>query len=247
LYAPEIEIFGEANTLAGAACQAISPVLRKYPFNSGSNEDATIADVDSFLKKPDGHFWKLVNDDKLKPFITQFGDTFAAAPGRVQPKAAFIEFLNRASALSHVLYGPNGQLAGFKFTLSPVASPDVVEHVTLKIDGSTQSTDSKGNPTREFDWPGNGEGVTDVQVRFAGGSDFNFAPYHGLWGVWRFINNAENRTANQFELIAKSGKNPVIITTQKGAPEAVRFTIDPAKAPIFRPQYFHLVCVPKLN
>ncbi len=152
LYAPEIEIFGEANTLAGAACQAISPVLRKYPFNSGSNEDATIADVDSFLKKPDGHFWKLVNDDKLKPFITQFGDTFAAAPGRVQPKASFIEFLNRAAALSHVLYGPNSQLARFKFTSAP--SP----HLTLLNTSRSRSTDPPRVPTPKATQHGNSIG-----------------------------------------------------------------------------------------
>ena len=153
LYAPNVDVAQDANSMARAACQSISPVLAKFPFNSNSNEDATMAEVDTFLKKPDGQFWKLVENDKIKPFITQFGDTFTAAPGRVQASRSFLEFLNRSAALAHVLYGSNGQPAGFKFTLSPVPSPDVVEHVTLKINGATQSTDSKGTPTREFDWP----------------------------------------------------------------------------------------------
>jgi hypothetical protein len=237
----------EANDAAGGACNAIRGTLSKYPFNPSSSQDATMGEVDAFLKKPDGALWKLVSDQAVTSLVVQFGDTFTAKSGlKKGASAAFINYLNRAANLSHLLYGQNGQAAGFKFTLTPVPSPDVVEHVTLNVNGSIQSTDAHGTPTKEFEWPGNGQGVEQVLVRFSGGSDFNFPKHLGLWGAWRFIDSLTDlKTNNEFELMAKSGPDP--ITTAKGLPEAVRFTLDPSKAAVMRPRYFSITCVPKVN
>lgn len=146
--------------------------------------------------------------------------------------------------MSHLLYGQNGQAAGFKFTLNPVPEPDVVEHVVLNINGSIQSTDAHGTPTKEFEWPGSGEGV-NLEVRFVGGSDLNVARHPGLWGVWHFMDSGAEVKPNQFEWTLKQGSAKV--KTSHGDDVVVRFTIDPSKASVLRPRYFAITCVPRAN
>lgn len=236
-----------ANSAAGGACQELRTTLNKYPFNPNSSEDASLAEVDKFLKAPDGILWKkLVNDPAIAPLINQVGDTFTAKViGKTQPRDPFLKFLSKAAMLSHALYGPDGKVAGFRFAISPVPSPEVVEHVELRINGDIQSTDVRGTPTKEFQWPGNGAGIEQLKVRFIGGTDSNFAKPPGLWGVWHFLDNARQVKPNEFELVAMDGKIP--ITTNKGLPEALRLTIDPTKAPMLRPRFFSISCVSKVN
>ncbi len=235
----------EASDAAKGACAAIQPTLSKYPFNPASTADASMSDVDTFLKKPDGALWKLVSNPAIAALVTQYGDTFTAkTSGQDQARPSFVSFLNRAAALSHLLYGQNGQAAGFKFTLNPVPEPDVVEHVVLNINGSIQSTDAHGTPTKEFEWPGSGEGV-NLEVRFVGGSDLNVARHPGLWGVWHFMDSGAEVKPNQFEWTLKQGSAKV--KTSHGDDVVVRFTIDPSKASVLRPRYFAITCVPRAN
>ena len=236
-----------ANQAAEGACREIDKTLNKYPFNPSSSEDASMGEVDKFLKAPDGFLWaKLVNDPAIAPLINQVGDTFTAkAQGKTKPRDQFLKFLTRAATLSHALYGPDGKAAGFRFTISPVPSPEVVEHVELKINGDIQSTDVRGTPTKEFQWPGNGAGIEELKVRFIGGTESNFAKPPGLWGVWHFLDNTKQIKPNEYELIAMDGKFP--ITTNKGLPEALQLIIDPAKAPMLRPHFFNITCVSKVN
>ncbi len=206
-----------------------------------------MSEVDDFLKSPDGALWKmLVNHSAIAPLITQYGETFSAkGNSKTKPREAFLRFLSRAATLSQALYGTDGKVAGFKFTISPVPSPEVVDHVELRIDGDIQSTDVHGTPTKEIQWPGDGGGVEELKVRFFGGTDFNFAKHPGLWGVWHFLDNAKEIRPNQFEIIAMDGKVP--ITNDKGLPEAADFTIDASKAPMLSRHYFKLSCESTVN
>jgi len=234
-----------ANEAAAGTCNAIRDTLRKYPFNPASREDASMAEVDGFLKKPDGSFWKLVNNPAVMEVVSQYGETFSAkASSGTRVNGSFLNYLNRAAALSHLLYGPTGQAAGFKFAINPVPVPNVVEHVVLDINGSIQSTDSRGTPTKEFEWPGNGEGE-NLQVKFAGGSEFRIVNHPGLWGVWRFMDSGIEVKPNEFEWALKQG--PDKVKTNRGDEVAIRFTIDPSKAAVLRPRYFAITCVPKVD
>jgi type VI secretion system protein ImpL len=246
IYTVRVPMDPAAGNAAESACRAIQPILNKYPFRPDSPVDATMPEVDGFLKNPDGSLWKLINNPAITALVTQYGDSFSAkTSGKSKPREAFLRFLNRAAALSRALYGPDGKVAGFKFTINPVPSPDVVEHVTLTIDGDIQSTDVRGTPTKEFQWPGNSGGVEDLTVRFIGGTESRFARHPGLWGVWHFLDNAREVRPGEFELIAMDGKVP--ITTNKGLPEAIHLIIDPSKAPMLRPRYFAISCVSQVN
>jgi type VI secretion system protein ImpL len=233
------------NALAASMCEELNPILAKYPFNSKSHEDATLEDLNKILKRPEGMFWKLVNNEKVKPLLAQLGDRFSADPSAQNPaRPQFLAFLNRLSQMSSALYSRDaGQTAGFTFTMKPVPSPDV-EHIALKIDGQNQNTDSTGVGTAEFPWPGDKEGV-DLSARFVGGSNFNIAHKPGLWGLWRFVESGDEIKENEFEWKLTQGKD--VVTTTLGHPAAVRFTLDPAKAHVLRPQYFNLSCVSRAN
>ena len=239
---PESPEVADLNNAAAGMCQAISPLLQKYPFNPGASQDASMAELDDFLRKPDGSFWKqLVHSPAMTPFVSEFGDSFRAksTTGK-QARPQFIAFLNKVSGMAHVLYGPNSQVAGFKFTMMPVPSAEVVEHVTLTINGQIQSTDARGTPTKEFEWPGKMDGV-DLKVRFAGGSEFNIAQTAGLWGLWRFMDSGTEIKPNEFEWKILSNREPM--KTPQGIPVVVHLMIDPSKAPVLRPHFFNLSCV----
>ena len=57
---------GAANDATGGMCTAISPMLKKYPFNSASKVDATLQELDEFLKPKQGLLWQLYNNQLIK-------------------------------------------------------------------------------------------------------------------------------------------------------------------------------------
>jgi len=239
--APEPEI-SAANDAASRMCEEISPLLEKYPFKAGG-PDASLEELDKFLKKPDGFLWKLKSDPAVKKYISELGDSVGAATttGKHHATPQFISFLKKAIGLSHVLYGPGGQTAGFTFSMKSVASPDV-EHVTLIIDGQTLA-DTRSN-AKEFPWPGNPPGL-EMKIRFVGGSDITMSQNLGLWGIWHSMDSAHQVGPQEFEWVSMVGNVPA--KTSLGNPEAIRFTVDPASAAeVLRPHYFEkMSCVSK--
>lgn len=244
IYSPRTPVDSAPNDIAASMCAGIQPMLRKYPFAPNATEEATMDEVDKFLKKPDGLLWSALSSDKLKPYFVQLGDSVtASSSATTKLRPAFVTFLNRAIRLSRTLYSrDNGQTAGFSFTMKPVPSPDV-EHISLMMYGHTLSTDLKNGATGEFSWPGGKEGA-DLKVRFEGGSNFNFPASSGLWGLWHFMELSTRVSSVEYEWVANIS-NRVITVGKENHPAAVHFTVDSGTAQVLQPRFFSLTCESK--
>jgi type VI secretion system protein ImpL len=236
---------GPINAAAGGACAAITPMLRKYPFNPRSSTDATLEEVNQFLKPGDGELAKLLNGP-LKQYVTRAGDQYIAATGQtLSVTPAFLNFINRASRMSEALYKGGGQAPNFTFTMQALPSPDV-SHIALTIDGTTMNTDLKGAAVSQtFPWPGASPGV-NFAVSF-GGPALSNPPITGLWAAWHFVDQARRWEGPGGQLnLEWTQKNESGVSMINGHPASVRFALDPQSSQIFRPQYFsNLACVSK--
>jgi type VI secretion system protein ImpL len=236
-----------ANEGAGNLCKSIAPMLAKYPFNPRATTDATLQEVNDFLKPQEGRLWQLYNG-ALKQYLIPAGDGFVAAVGGPQGSVtpAFLNFFNRAARISRAFYkGETAQSPNFSFSMQPLPAQDV-DHVTLSIDGQILSADVRSGAKAEtFAWPGGSQGV-NLQVRFGASPEFTIVQTSGLWAVWHFLDTGERMpggSALELQWVQKTSAGPATIN---GHPAAVKFALDPLGAQILRPQYFSgFACVSK--
>jgi type VI secretion system protein ImpL len=235
---------GAVNGPAGGMCAAISGTLSKYPFNPRSNVDATLQEVNDFLKPGDGRLWQLYSTTPLNKYLVPAGDGFQVVSGQpLTVTPSFLNFFTRAARMSKALYKGDAQAPNFTFNMQPLPAPDV-DHISLTINGTSLSTDLRNASPKTFSWPGSAQGV-DLKVSFGRGSlPFGLFPTSGLWAIWRFIDSGERvpgGTGLELQWVQRTSVGESQIN---GHSAAVKFALDPASAQILRPQYFSgLNCV----
>jgi type VI secretion system protein ImpL len=236
---------GPVNAAAAATCAAIAPLLAAYPFNPRSTIDATLDQLNDFLRPQTGKLWQLYNAG-LKQYLTPIGSgAYSPIPGQpLKVSAAFLRFFNRSALMSDALYRGGSQQPNLTFTMQPLPSPDV-QHVALTIDGQTLSTDTKSARPQTFAWPGTAPGV-GLSVSF-GGPDMQIAQTAGLWALWHFLDTGDRLQSSGSQLeIQWVYRTSAGVTTINGHPAAVRFALTSPYAQLFEPQYFSgLACSPK--
>jgi type VI secretion system protein ImpL len=225
------------NGAAGGLCQQISPLLAKYPFNPRSTTDATLQEVNQFLKPGDGVFWKLY-DQTFNKILTRSGSEFTVnSQSNLKVNPAFLAFMNRLLHMSESFYKSGAQEPNLTFSMQPVAAPDV-DHITLTIDGTTLSQDMRSAAKQTFTWPGSTQ-EAHLKVRFTGGSEFGFVDKTGVWAIWHFLDTAEKWQSygSQYQ-VEWTEKTTAQVVTINGHPATVRFLLDPQGSQVFRPQGF---------
>ncbi len=225
----------QVNGQASNMCASINPLFHKYPFNSGSKDDATLQEVNEVLNPQSGKLWGFVNGPVMTPFLQKSGNQYVATVGQAATVSpAFLNFVNRMALMSQAFYhgDPSGN-ANMTFTMTALPSQDV-DHVSLSVDGGTLAGDPKDRPTQTFTWPGTTPGV-NLQVRFGSSPDITIASAPGLWAVWHFLDTAERGSGVAPEWVGRTAAGPM---TVKDHPVAVKFSIDPTSAKVLRPQFF---------
>jgi len=224
----------QLNAQAGKACAAISPLFKKYPFNTASKEDATLQELNTALSPQTGQLWDFVKTG-LAAQVHQVGSDYVANPGATPAiTPAYLSFLNHALHLSQALYHDSSGNPSMSFILQALPSQDV-DHVSLSIGGTTLAGDPKNSPKQTFPWPGSTQDV-NLLARIGGSSsDFTIVSATGLWAVWHALDRAD-RGANGLQWTpVVPGEGPMKIN---GHPVTVKFSIDPQSAQVLRPQYF---------
>jgi type VI secretion system protein ImpL len=229
----------EANGQAKILCAQLQPLLVKYPFASRSGIDASLPEVANLLRQPDGTLWMAYNQNFQKLMIRQ-GSGFAPVPGQtVSLRPSFLSWFGRAATVSDALFRNGAPAPSFTFALRPVPSEDV-ESVTLEINGQSATFGKAGSNFQQFTWPGSVQGVK-LQVRFTGGSAFNFQTGPGgLWAIFHWLDLAERLqyqgSTYTFENTVRTGAGPVTIPPNQH-PATVKFVLDPMGSPV-RPGFF---------
>ncbi|MGB7763035.1 MAG: ImcF-related family protein [Bryobacteraceae bacterium] len=232
----------ELNAKGKSLCGQFHAVLSKYPFNTNATVEATVADVNGLLRKPDGALWSFY-DQNLQKLLVKQGSQFAIGPsGGVNP--AFLAFFNAATAFSDAIYAGGAQDPHFSYMLKPEPSENI-QTVNLQIDGQGLSYSGGAATAKQFTWQGGGSHGVKASVKL-GGPDISFSDADGLWAVFRFFNRADHWTpaggGYSLEWIIRAGKDPMKVN---GKPLIVHFELDMAGAPaVFQAGYFsHLACV----
>jgi type VI secretion system protein ImpL len=232
----------ELNGKGKSLCGQFRAVLSKYPFNPNATVEATVADVNGLLRKPDGALWSFY-DQNLQKLLVKQGSQFAIGPsGGVNP--AFLNFFNSAAAFSDAIYAGGAQDPHFTYMLKPEPSENI-QTVNLQIDGQGLSYSGGAATAKQFTWQGGGSHGVKASVKL-GGPDISFSDSEGTWAVFHFFNRADRWTpagsGYSLEWIIRAGRDPMKVN---GKPLIVHFELDMAGAPaVFQAGYFsRLACV----
>jgi type VI secretion system protein ImpL len=237
----------ELNGKGKGLCSQMRPVWNKYPFNPASHTDATVAEVNSLLRKPDGALWALY-DSSLQKLLVRQGNQYVPAPGAtVALTPGFVHFFNQAAALSDMLYAGNSQDPHFVYRLKPLP-PEGISSATIRlgIDGQTLTYAGGSAAAQQFVWQAAGAHGVTATLKFGGGPDIEWSSAEGLWAVFRFFDKADRW--QPLEWVIRSGKDSKPMSVE-GRPVAVRFEVDMGGAsPVFQKGFFgKLGCVAEIS
>lgn len=231
----------ELNAGGKGLCGQFRAVLNKYPFNPASKLDASVEEVGSILKKPDGALWKFY-DDSLKKFLAKQGGQYVPVPGgNVTLSPRFVDFFNQAAAFSDFLYAGGTADPHFTYSLKPVPT-DGIGKIGLEIDG--QKLDFNGTPAaKQFTWQAGG--IHGAKGTW-GTDSATFNEQQGTWAIFRLFGDADKSPASGggfYDWIIRQGKagTPSMIN---GKPLTVRLELDMPGPPVFQKGFFlRLGCV----
>jgi type VI secretion system protein ImpL len=231
----------ELNAKGKSLCGQFRAVLDKFPFKPDAKVEASVAEVNGLLRKPDGSLWSFY-DQNLQKLLVKQGSQYAAGPtGGVNP--AFLTFFNAAAQFSDAIYADGSQDPHFTYTLTPEPS-DGIQKVDLSIDGQSLSYSGAGAPKR-FTWQA--AGAHSVKAEYSqGGPDNAFFERDGPWAIFHFFDDADHRTPSgagqTMEFVMTQRNQPLM---SNGKPVVVRLGLDMAGAPaVFQPGFFsRFACV----
>jgi type VI secretion system protein ImpL len=176
----------EINVRARAFCAAARPLLAKFPFNSSSTTQASLADVAAVLKPNTGSLWRFYSD-ALANSLPKQGTQYVPSPtSTVKFAPGFVTFINRAAAFSEIMFKDDSPEPHLSFTVQPIPT-EALPTVMLSLDGEPIRSSASGNISQaRIDWPGSAHeakltaGIGAAEVTLVG-------PYSGPWAVFQLF------------------------------------------------------------
>jgi type VI secretion system protein ImpL len=231
----------QLNVAGRGFCSSFSSLATKYPFSRNATVEATPAEVSSMLKPASGTLWQFYDSD-LKPYIAQQGDTWVAAPNApVKPTAAFLQFFNRAAALSKAFFPAGAASGSLTFNVHILRSKEI-QSVTLAID--TQSL-TGADVSKDFSWSLDTAGSAGLLANYGSGSlplQFN-----GRWALFHLVDRGKLEAlgnADRLDYPLEVANTPVVVN---GTPLTERMEISGPGASILLPSSLNnLHCVPQI-
>jgi type VI secretion system protein ImpL len=209
--------FGKAgakklNAAGAQLCAKLKPLLAKYPFNAMSDQDARPEDVAAFFAPQGGALWAF-HQQNLAPVLVKQGRRWsprADTQGAPQLAPEFLEFYNRVSLISDMLFPEGGAMPRMRYRLSPLPNP-VIKSMKLTIDGVTMAQGSQ-----QFAWPGANPQELVLKVVVGGDAEVPFASFAGPWAIFQLVADADPR---------QPGSSTISVTElrrgRRGRPEPV--------------------------
>jgi type VI secretion system protein ImpL len=237
----------DLNAQGRALCRQFHMLAAKYPFNPSATAQASMRDFDSFFNPVSGALMTFYNS-KLSPLLAPQAGGYAAVPGAaLRSNPAFVNFFNRAAAISKAVYPDHSSQARLLYTLTAYPAQGL-EAVSVTIDGQTVTSTGSASAAKQFVWPGAGTPSVAVSGKL-GPAEASFVSVEGPWAVFRFFLNAESwqPSAGGFilEWIPRTGSQPVTIS---GRPLTIRLGLNMNGAPpIFERNYLPSIgCISKV-
>ncbi len=153
-------------------CQTAGSVLQRFPFAAGGR-DAGLDEVNALLHPNDGSLWAL--EEQIRS-------------AGVAPTQEFQRFVDRARAVSRVLYGQGTDSPRLRFRLRGQPT-DQVPTISLNIDGDEESYTRNSTPWGNFTWEGGT--AQEVALRVRVGEQADSLLHRGTWALFKFFQQAE--------------------------------------------------------
>jgi len=217
-------------------CAAFSSLTSKYPFSRNSTIEATSVEVTTILKPGSGTLWQFY-DSTLKPYITQQGDTWVAAPNApLKPTAAFLQFFNRAAALSKAFFPGGASTPSLSFTAHILRSKEI-QSVTLNVDAQSLTG---ADVSKDFSWSPDTAKAAGLLANYGSGSlPLQFT---GTWSLFHLVDRGKLEQPGNPARLAyplEIANTPVVVN---GTPLTERIEISGAGASLLIPGSLNLHC-----
>jgi type VI secretion system protein ImpL len=216
--------------LAGRSfCEGFSALAGKYPFSRTATIEASPDEINSVLKPGTGSLWQFY-DSTLKPYIVQEGNTWAPVPGAtVQPTPEFLQFFDRASALSAALFPSGAATPSLSFTAHILPSKGI-QSVTFTVDAQTLTG---ANVSKPFTWsPQNAQHAELIANYGTGSLPLQFT---GTWSLFHLMDRGRVEQAGDPARLAyplEIANTPIVVD---GVPLTERLEISGAGASLLVP------------
>jgi type VI secretion system protein ImpL len=163
-------------------CDAITPLLGKYPFSANSTTQASIAEVNGVFAPETGAIWSIYNAS-LRPFMVPQGTQYVASPTAPQPpNPKYLQYFSRAARVSSGLYPAGAKSPTFSFTLRFLPSPGIA-NATLQMDGQRIPN---GSISQQFHW--SGDTAQKASLIYDGNE---VIPLTGTWSIFQLVRTAQ--------------------------------------------------------
>jgi type VI protein secretion system component VasK len=189
------KVNGELRTL----CNSQRSTLRKYPFQSSSNDDASLEEFTAVFQPVTGAFWKF-QQQSLGELTVKEGGVWKAKDPTKKPSLApeMLAFLNRAQSITEAFFPGGAARPQLTYTVRPQLDPRLKDYtLELQIDGQSYPLTVL---RKALSWPPppgtKNVGAVARLVSSGSGLGFAFASRGGLWGIFRILGDAEPRELN---------------------------------------------------
>ena len=230
----------QINTEARRFCGDFAGLTNKYPFNTTSQTDATLEELNEFFRPGDGKIAAFAANN-LKNYLERQGNEWVRkSDSRVQISDAFLRFLNRATALSDALYKGGSTNSSLTYNMKALPA-EGMKSVTLSLDGQVLKSGGAGGDAKDFIWPG--ASVRGAKLSGSlGGPELGFITYDGLWAAFRFFGDADRFQASgsgyTLQWVPRQGQAGQPMRLDSGKSLALPFLLDLKGAPpIFQKGY----------
>lgn len=162
----------------------------RFPFNE-SGSDATVRDVNLFLKPKDGVLWQFV-ENELKPFVQVRSGNWKVRSWLGEGlsfDSALFNGVNSANRVVNGLFDDNDQVS-MRYWVSPVPSQGVSESL-LEVDNHSYRYRNEPEEWREFQWHLEASQFAQVQIYLNGGAGFADLSYEGPWAFLKLLRQSE--------------------------------------------------------
>lgn len=177
------------NAKGASFCDAISPVLSKYPFDQSGSVEATVDEVNAAFM-PDGSALATLIDG-LQELLVQQGREYRARPGVPRPPTpAFLTMLNRAVRISEALYPSAATAPTAQFTVRPMPT-ELLPEIVVTIDGRNHTVTRASFVGKGFEWNAGDAREARISARVGDEPPRPLVTYHGTWSAFRLFGQAD--------------------------------------------------------
>jgi len=219
----------QLNSTGRDFCNNFTALMNKFPFSPTATTEATPTEVTAVLKPETGALWQFYAAT-LKPFLTQQGESWVAAPtAPLKPTPAFLQFFNRAAALSKALFANGATTPSLSFNAHILPSKEI-QSVTLVVDAQKFSG---SDVSQQFTW--SAQTAQQAQVIANYGSGILPLQFNGIWSLFHLIDRGKLEQPGNPARLAyplEISNTPIVVN---GTPLVVRIELSGPTAALLLP------------